>query len=92
MEVARITAQGQITIPVEIRKKLNLKEGDKVVFFEEENGRFFFQNTALLAFNRIQKEMCGAAKKAGYMIEQELQDYVREVRQEIWEKNYADNA
>ena len=35
MELARITSKGQITIPVRIRKKLNLKEGDKVIFIEE---------------------------------------------------------
>jgi len=29
MELARISSKGQITIPVDIRKKLNLKEGDK---------------------------------------------------------------
>ncbi len=38
MELAKITARGQITIPVEIRKKLGVKEGDKVAFLEE-NGR-----------------------------------------------------
>jgi AbrB family looped-hinge helix DNA binding protein len=92
MEVARITDRGQITIPVEIRNRLNLKAGDKVVFSEEGNGRIFFENTSLLAFNRIQNEMCGMAKDAGFLDEQDLQDFAREVRQEIWEKNYENNA
>ena len=35
MEVARITTKGQITIPIEIRKKLNVKEGDKILFLNE---------------------------------------------------------
>jgi len=91
MEVARITAQGQITIPIGIRKKLNLKMGDKVIFYEERDGRVFFENPALLAFNHIQNEMCDAAKGAGFNTEQELQDFAREVRQEMWEKYYADN-
>jgi antitoxin PrlF len=38
MELAKITIRGQITIPVAIRKKLGVKDGDKVVFIEE-NGR-----------------------------------------------------
>ena len=92
MEAARITAQGQITIPIKIRKKLNLKEGDKVIFFEERNGRFFFENPALLAFDQIQTEMHDVAKEAGFDTEQELQDFAREVRQEMWEKYYEDNA
>ena len=92
MEVARITAQGQITIPIKIRKKLNLKEGDKIIFFEERNGRFFFESPSLLAFDRIQNEMCSVAKDAGFNTEQELQDFASEIRQEMWEKHYADNA
>lgn len=34
MEIARVTTKGQITIPVNIRKLMNIKEGDKIVFFE----------------------------------------------------------
>jgi antitoxin PrlF len=37
MEIAKVTSKGQITIPVEIRKKLNLKNGDKVVFMEDQD-------------------------------------------------------
>ena len=32
MELAKITPKGQITIPIEIRKKLGIKDGDKVAF------------------------------------------------------------
>lgn len=38
MELAKITMRGQITLPKEIRKKLGVKDGDKVIFIEE-NGR-----------------------------------------------------
>ena len=92
MEVAKITAQGQITIPKRIRNKLNLKAGDDLIFFEEGNGRFFLGNSSFSAFTRLQNEMCGAAKDAGFNTEQELQNFSRNVRQEIWEQHYADNA
>jgi AbrB family looped-hinge helix DNA binding protein len=92
MEVAKITRQGQVTIPLKIRDRLNLKAGDKLFFLEEGNGRFFLENPSLSAFTRMQDEMCGAAKDAGFNTEQELQDFAREVRQEIWEKYYANNA
>ena len=32
MELAKVTSKGQVTIPVEIRKKLGIKNGDKVLF------------------------------------------------------------
>jgi toxin-antitoxin system, antitoxin component, abrB famil len=32
MNLAKISANGQITIPIEIRKHLGLKSGDKILF------------------------------------------------------------
>jgi len=43
MDLAKITLRGQITIPAEIRKKLGVKDGDKVAFIEE-NGRIVLEN------------------------------------------------
>jgi AbrB family looped-hinge helix DNA binding protein len=34
-----LTSKGQITIPAELRARLNLKEGDKVEFFLDRSGR-----------------------------------------------------
>lgn len=90
MDVARITTKGQITIPVEIRRKLNLKEGDKIIFLEQD-GRIYFENAALLAFTRIQDAMAGEAEKAGFKSLEDVNDYVKEIRKEIWDKRYANN-
>lgn len=90
MEVARITTKGQITIPIEIRRKLNLKEGDKIIFFEQ-NGRIYFENAALLAFNRIQEAMVGEAKKAGYDSPEEMNELAKEIRKELWEERHENN-
>ena len=35
MEVVTLSSKGQIVIPVKIRKKLSLKEGDSLVLVEE---------------------------------------------------------
>ena len=37
-ETATVTSKSMINIPASIRKKYNIKEGDKVVFVETENG------------------------------------------------------
>lgn len=34
-----VTSKGQITIPAELRAKLNLKEGDKLEFYMDRSGR-----------------------------------------------------
>ena len=49
MELAKLTTKGQITIPVEIRRKLDVEAGDKVVFLEE-NVRIFIENAEKLKF------------------------------------------
>jgi AbrB family looped-hinge helix DNA binding protein len=36
--VARVQEKGQVTIPLEMRKKLNLKRGDLVAFIEIDEG------------------------------------------------------
>jgi AbrB family looped-hinge helix DNA binding protein len=82
MEVAKISSKGQITIPISVRNKLNLKTGDKVVIFEE-NGRFYFENSAMLAFKRAEQAFEGVAEKAGFQTEEEMQDYVKEIRKEM---------
>ena len=47
MELAKVTSRGKITLPLAIRRKLDVKEGDKVVFYEE-NGRIVIENAAKL--------------------------------------------
>ena len=52
MEISKISSKGQITVPVSVRNKLNLKPGDNVVIFEE-NGRFFIENAAAISLKYI---------------------------------------
>ncbi len=39
MDISTITSKGQTTIPVDVRRRLKLKAGDKVRFFIEEDGK-----------------------------------------------------
>lgn len=54
MEVAKVTSKGQITIPIEIRKKLNLKTGDKVIFIEDRD-KIIFANAKEVIFLNIRE-------------------------------------
>ncbi|MBN1329345.1 MAG: AbrB/MazE/SpoVT family DNA-binding domain-containing protein [Candidatus Heimdallarchaeota archaeon] len=36
---AKITQQGQVSIPTDVRKKLDLELGDYIVFIEDNDGR-----------------------------------------------------
>jgi len=44
MNLAKLSCNGQITVPAEIRRKLNVKTGDKIVFLQKEDGEIIIQN------------------------------------------------
>ena len=88
MEVAKITSRGQITIPIDIRKKLGVREGDKVVFIEDQ-GRIVVANAAKIAFANMREAFAGEAERLGLTDEQDVVALVDEVRKEMWEERYA---
>ena len=90
MEMAKITNRCQITIPVDIRKKLGLKEGSKVVFVED-GDKIIFANATKIAFENIRKAFSGEAERLGIKDEQDIVALVDEVRKEMWEERYANN-
>jgi AbrB family looped-hinge helix DNA binding protein len=52
MEMAKVTANGQITIPVDVRRRLELNEGSRMLFIEQGNG-FFVVNESLIDMNLV---------------------------------------
>ncbi len=55
MNLAKISTNGQITLPLEIRKKLSLKAGDKVLFLQKSNGEIVIQNSSRLSIRETQQ-------------------------------------
>jgi AbrB family looped-hinge helix DNA binding protein len=63
MPTATVTSKGQITIPIEVRKALKLKAGDKINFFRGEDGNYTFEpKTGSL------KDMLGILSHLGYAL------------------------
>ncbi len=91
MDVAKLSVKGQVTIPIEIRKKLGLKEGDKVVFMEQGNN-ILLMNSNRLAFEQFQQGMEGGAEQANWTSEQDVVDTVNQVRRKMWEDQNEGNA
>ena len=79
MEVAKITSKGQVTIPRDIRLKMDLKKGDKILFFEE-NGKYFLQNSASFALENFQDIMKGEAERAGFNDPDDVVKYIKSRR------------
>lgn len=57
MNLAKVSANGQITVPLEIRRKLNIKEGDKIIFLEKPNGEIVLQNSSVFAIRQAQSKL-----------------------------------
>lgn len=64
MNLAKISANGQVTIPVEIRKRLQLQEGDKLLFIERD-GQIVIDNASSTAILRAQNAFAGAPQDFG---------------------------
>jgi AbrB family looped-hinge helix DNA binding protein len=80
MNLAKVSANGQVTVPVEIRRKLDLKEGDKIIFFERSNGEVVINNASATAIINAQKAFSGAAQDFGVNSEDDIQRLVDEIR------------
>lgn len=82
MDVATISANGQITLPVGVRKRLQLGPGDQVVFVENEQGDLVVVRPSVAALLEAQRAFRGAAQEAGIDSEEGLDALVAELRTE----------
>ena len=81
MELAKITSKGQITIPVAIRKLLGVKDGDKVLFVQEDD-KIVMLNASVSALMEAQKAFKGTADELGIKDEQDVVDMIKEIRED----------
>jgi len=90
-DVSKVSAKGQVTIPVEIRRQLGIKEGDKVLFINKGN-TIILANAAIMAFSELQEAFVGEAQRIGIQNEQDVVEMVKEIRQKRWETRDGNNA
>lgn len=81
LDTAKVMAKGQITIPKDIRERLNLNVGDRVSFIC--NGdQVVIMNSAVYAMQMLQTAMLGEAENAGIHSEDDVVNLVKEIRRE----------
>jgi AbrB family looped-hinge helix DNA binding protein len=80
MNLVRLSANGQITVPAEIRKMLDLKSGDKVLLYQNKSGEIVLNNASANALYKVQNAMEGVAERLGLRDEEDVQKPVDEVR------------
>ncbi len=80
MNLAKLSANGQITVPAEIRRLLGLKSGDKILFMENSNGEITISNASAQAIYKAQQAFEGVAEELGVYNEDDVQKLVNDVR------------
>jgi AbrB family looped-hinge helix DNA binding protein len=84
-KLSKVQEKGQVTIPVEIRRKWNLEKGDLVAFVETEQGVMISPRevVAMEALDRV-----GEALKERGISPEELIEGGREIRSQLLEEEY----
>ena len=85
MELAKVTTKGQVTIPFSIRKRLGIKDGDKLLFVEKPDSVELI-NPTMTALEKIGKAFEGEADRFGLESEGDVVAMIKEIRKENWEK------
>ena len=80
MNLAKVSGNGQITVPVEIRQLLGLKSGDKILFFQKQDGEIVISNASSQAIKKAQAAFSGAAEMLDVSDDNDIQALVNEVR------------
>ena len=81
-----IQENGQVTLPIEFRRRYNLSKGDVVVFRETKEGLLISPKEALVI--KLLDEIDEGLKAKGITLE-ELISSGRQIRQEIYDEKYA---
>ena len=89
VRLAMVQKKGQVTIPIDLRRKLGIEDGGVVAFVETEDGVLISprQVLTLQALDRIGE----ALKERGISLE-ELIESGREIRAQIVEEEYGAEA
>ena len=78
---AKVMSKGQVTIPKNVREALGIDVGDRVTFIVDGN-EIRMMNSAVYALKRFQKQMKGEAKKAGFLSEDDIAEWITKARRE----------
>ena len=78
IEMGKVSSRGQIAIPSDIRNRLGLTEGSKVLFFLEDDA-LLMRKVNEQTFAEITRPLKLAAKKAG-LKEEDVVDIIHRIR------------
>ena len=61
MNLAKMSSNGQITVPLEIRRELKIKTGDKIIFMRNKQGEITLQTLSESALMEVHRAVASNA-------------------------------
>lgn len=86
LKTSRVQKKGQVTIPIEIRDRMGIQEGDLIAFVETDEGILITRQE--IAAMRLLNQIGQALKEKGIDLD-ELIDSGRELRGELIKERYG---
>lgn len=86
LKTSRVQKKGQVTIPIEIRDRLGIQEGDLIAFVETDEGVLITRQE--IAAMRLLNQIGQALKERGIELD-ELIESGRELRGELIKERYG---
>lgn len=80
LDMAKVTSKGQVTIPMDVRELVGVREGDKVLFVLMDDGSVSLRSSNLDALREAREAFEGAAEEAGLANISDVAELVRSVR------------
>jgi bifunctional DNA-binding transcriptional regulator/antitoxin component of YhaV-PrlF toxin-antitoxin module len=81
LELARLTAGGQTTIPRETRANLDMRKGDRATFATD-GKRVLVSDKTMIALRSLQELFRGEAKRQGLETHEDVVKMMKELRRE----------
>jgi AbrB family looped-hinge helix DNA binding protein len=90
---AKVTSKGQITLPIEVRRKINVKTGDNIIFHENDGTIYISSsNNFAAAMAILQNELKNNKSNRKLKTEKDVVKLCKGARKEIWNEVYVKNT
>lgn len=82
IDIGKVTSKGQVTLPADVRKLMNLGAGDKVLFVRLDDDTIALRSSNLDAIHAAQRDFEGSAESANLQSEDDVVALVKQIRKE----------
>ncbi|MCP8313201.1 MAG: AbrB/MazE/SpoVT family DNA-binding domain-containing protein [archaeon] len=88
MKLVSVTRKGQVTIPEDVRKKLGIKEGSKLLVESVDKELVVMKKVEIVeSLEELQRYCQRLAKEKG-LTPEKINRAIEEVREKIWKEKY----